>query len=34
MAPLARDNVAGTNDNKYRLDFEDRYPGAAPVEVK
>lgn len=33
-APLARDNVAGTNDNKYRLDFEDRYPGAAPVEVK
>lgn len=34
IAPLARDNVAGTNDNKYRLDFEDRYPGAAPVEVK
>lgn len=34
VAPLARDNVAGTNDNKYRLDFEDRYPGAAPVEVK
>ena len=33
-APLARDNVAGTNDNKDRLDFEDRYPGAAPVEVK
>lgn len=33
VAPLARDNVAGTNDNKYRLDFEDRYPGAAPVEV-
>ena len=31
VAPLARDNVAGTNDNKYRLDFEDRYPGAAPV---
>lgn len=34
VVPLARDNVAGTNDNKYRLDFEDRYPGAAPVEVK
>ena len=34
VAPLARDNVAGTNDNKYRLDFEDRYPGAAPVKVK
>lgn len=34
VEPLARDNVAGTNDNKYRLDFEDRYPGAAPVEVK
>lgn len=34
VAPLARDNAAGTNDNKYRLDFEDRYPGAAPVEVK
>lgn len=34
VAPLARDNVAGTNDNKYRLDFEDSYPGAAPVEVK
>ena len=34
VAPLARDNIAGTNDNKYRLDFEDRYPGAAPVEVK
>lgn len=34
VAPLARDNVAGTNDNKYRLDFEDRYPDAAPVEVK
>lgn len=34
VAPLARDNVAGTNDNKYRMDFEDRYPGAAPVEVK
>lgn len=33
VAPLARDNVAGTNDNKFRLDFEDRYPGAAPVEV-
>ena len=34
VVPLARDNVAGTNDNKYRLDFEDRYPGAKPVEVK
>lgn len=34
VAPLARDNVAGTNDNKYRQDFEDRYPGAKPVEVK
>lgn len=34
VTPLARDNVAGTNDNRYRLDFEDRYPGAAPVEVK
>lgn len=34
VAPLTRDNVAGTNDSKYRLDFEDRYPGAAPVEVK
>lgn len=33
VAPLARDNVAGTNDNKYRLDFEDRFPGAKPVEV-
>ena len=33
VAPLARDNVTGTNDNKYRLDFEERYPGAAPVEV-
>ena len=33
VAPLARDNVAGTNDNKYRLDFGDRYPGAKPVEV-
>ena len=33
VAPLSRDNVAGTNGNKYRLDFEDRYPGAKPVEV-
>lgn len=33
VAPLSRDNAAGTNDNKYRLDFEDRYPGAKPVEV-
>lgn len=34
VAPLSRDNVAGTNDNKYRQDFEDRYPSAKPVEVK
>lgn len=34
VAPLARDNVAGTNDNKYRLDYEDRYADAAPSEVK
>ena len=34
VAPLTRDNVVGTNDSKYRLDFEDRYPGAKPVEVK
>lgn len=33
VTPLSRDNVAGTNDNKYRLDFEERYPGAKPVEV-
>ena len=33
VAPLSRDNVAGTNDNKYRLDFEERYPNAKPVEV-
>ena len=33
VAPLARDNEPGTNSNKYRLDFEDRYPGAKPVEV-
>lgn len=33
VAPLSRDNVAGTNDNKYRQDFEERYPGAKPVEV-
>ncbi len=33
VAPLSRDNVASTNDNKYRLDFEERYPGAKPVEV-
>lgn len=33
VAPLSRDNVAGTNDNKYRLDFEERHPGAKPVEV-
>ena len=33
VAPLARDNEPGTSNNKYRLDFEDRYPGAKPVEV-
>ena len=33
VAPLSRDNVAGTSSNKYRLDFEERYPGAKPVEV-
>lgn len=33
VTPLSRDNVAGTNDNKYRQDFEDRYPSAKPVEV-
>ena len=34
VAPLARDNEPGTNSNKYRQDFEDRYPDAKPVEVK
>lgn len=33
VAPLAGDNEPGTNSNKYRQDFEDRYPGAKPVEV-
>ena len=33
VAPLARDNEPETSNNKYRLDFEDRYPGAKPVEV-
>ena len=33
VVPLARDNEPGTSNNKYRLDFEDRYPGAKPVEV-
>ncbi len=33
VVPLARDNEPGTNSNKYRQDFEDRYPGAKPVEV-
>lgn len=33
VAPLAGDNKPGTNSNKYRQDFEDRYPGAKPVEV-
>ena len=34
VAPLTRDNEPGTSSSKYRLDFEDRYPGAKPVEVK
>lgn len=34
VAPLAGDNEPGTNSNKYRQDFEERYPGAKPVEVK
>lgn len=34
VAPLAGDNEPGTNSNKYRQDFEDRYPSAKPVEVK
>lgn len=34
VAPLAGDNEPGTNSNKYRQDFEDRYLGAKPVEVK
>ena len=34
VAPLAGANEPGTNSNKYRQDFEDRYPGAKPVEVK
>ena len=33
VAPLAGDNEPGTNSNKYRQDFENRYPGAKPVEV-
>lgn len=33
VAPLAGDNEPGTNSNKYRQDFEDRYSGAKPVEV-
>lgn len=33
VAPLAHDNEPGTNSNKYRQDFENRYPGAKPVEV-
>ncbi len=34
VAPLARDNISGTNDNKYRVDYEQRYDGAKPVEVE
>lgn len=34
VAPLARDNIQGTNDNKYRVDYEQRYEGAKPVEVE
>ena len=31
VALLSRDNVAGTHDNKYRLDFEERYiPALSP----
>lgn len=33
VTPLARDNEPGTNSNKYRQDYENRYPGAKPVEV-
>lgn len=33
VTPLAGDNEPGTNSNKYRQDFENRYPGAKPVEV-
>lgn len=33
VTPLAHDNEPGTNSNKYRQDFENRYPGAKPVEV-
>lgn len=34
VAPLTHDNEPGTNSNKYRQDFENRYPAAKPVEVK
>ena len=32
IAPLSADNVSGTNDNRYRLDYEQNYAGAKPVE--
>ena len=32
IAPLSADNVSGTNDNRYRLDYEKNYAGAKPVE--
>ena len=32
LAPISRDNVAGTNDNQYRLDYEQRYAGAQPQQ--
>lgn len=32
IAPLSADNISGTNDNKYRLDYEKNYADAKPVE--
>lgn len=32
IAPLSVDNVPGTNDNRYRLDYENNYASAKPVE--
>ena len=32
LAPISRDNVEGTNDNKYRLDYEQRYASAQPQQ--
>lgn len=34
VAPLSRDNISGTNDNRYRLDYEQNYDAAKPVEVE